>query len=387
MLSIASLQLKKKLFSINRFIYCEELNLTGETVMQILYASKKYIIPAITTQCSTFLEQELTSENVCTILDQALIFEEQDLVEKCLTVVKQNTAEVFGTDGFMTLSYSAVAKLLELQELSVREIDVFKACMKWARDKIKKDTGEEIRQKLGDLLYKIRFPVMTAEEFSLHVSPVGVLSHVEEIACFRYICSGQGKDNLPFIAQTRGIIPKALFCGLERPYETTLVPINNGSSFQNLNITSCGERSIMDKTPTKVSGLRLLCTEGDSFSLKISRKLRMEKHKRLPYRMSQTYETIYAIDKHPVTSLMMDEEETYADIYFPNEHTVDLEVGDNYRFEVNLSHCSTSAENIVFQQYALVDHVIFRHNDHVASSIHRFAQEKTLMLGILVKED
>ena len=40
--------------------------------MQIMYASKKYMIPSLTERCSEFLKTNLTAQNVCDIFDPAL---------------------------------------------------------------------------------------------------------------------------------------------------------------------------------------------------------------------------------------------------------------------------------------------------------------------------
>ena len=51
-------------------MYYEETALNGDTVLGVLYAAKKYMIPALEAVCKEFLDNELDPNNVMPVLEQ-----------------------------------------------------------------------------------------------------------------------------------------------------------------------------------------------------------------------------------------------------------------------------------------------------------------------------
>ncbi len=52
------------------FIYYEQTALNGDTVLGVLYAAKKYMLPALENVCKEFLEKELDPNNVMPVFEQ-----------------------------------------------------------------------------------------------------------------------------------------------------------------------------------------------------------------------------------------------------------------------------------------------------------------------------
>ena len=57
--------------------------------MSVLYASKKYIIPALTKKCIRFLSGKISPETVLTLLEQSMLFEEKKLKDKVLKQIQE----------------------------------------------------------------------------------------------------------------------------------------------------------------------------------------------------------------------------------------------------------------------------------------------------------
>lgn len=87
-----------------RFIYSDECSLGGENVLPVLYASKKYLLPALTQLCAKFLEDNLHVDNVCIIYEQCLHFDEDAILDKCRAFIETRTKEVFASDTFKDIS-------------------------------------------------------------------------------------------------------------------------------------------------------------------------------------------------------------------------------------------------------------------------------------------
>ena len=71
------------------------------------------------------------------------------------------------SDAFNDITQSTLAEFLKRESLNVKEVDLFKAVMKWteaecSRQK-KSPTGKNKRAAMGNTIYQIRFASMTLE--------------------------------------------------------------------------------------------------------------------------------------------------------------------------------------------------------------------------------
>lgn len=153
-----------------RFMYCDELKLTGSNVIEVLYLAKKYIVPSLTVKCSEFLEQNLDVGNVLAVLPEALRFSESQLVSKCWLIVDEQAREVVKSQAFVLLDRELLSEVVKRDSLVINEIELFQAVNRWAVRECKRLTLEggwkEKREVLGPVLELIRFPLMTEKEFA-----------------------------------------------------------------------------------------------------------------------------------------------------------------------------------------------------------------------------
>jgi hypothetical protein len=77
-----------------------------------------------------------------------------------------------------------------LEKLSTSEIEVFKAVVLWAEEQCKKNNitceGENKRNILGDMFYKLRIPTMTLRQYSNTVVTSDLLTEQEQLQLFKY---------------------------------------------------------------------------------------------------------------------------------------------------------------------------------------------------------
>ena len=93
-----------------RFMYTDDVTLTADNVLAVLYLSEKYIITALTKRCMTFLEERLTPDTAPLLLDQCMLYEEQELKEKVFDTIKEAASAVLGSDEFLDLTKEALEK-------------------------------------------------------------------------------------------------------------------------------------------------------------------------------------------------------------------------------------------------------------------------------------
>ena len=114
----------KSLLELFRYMYCDEVNLSGSTVMEILYLSKKYILPSLTEKCVQYLQENLDASNVFSILPSVKIYEEMNLVYDCWKVIDRQTEEAVKSDVFEAIDRPLLQAVVERDTLNIEEVEL-----------------------------------------------------------------------------------------------------------------------------------------------------------------------------------------------------------------------------------------------------------------------
>ena len=173
-----------------RFLYTEDYKITAEVAIKVMYLAKKYIVPFLTEKCVEFFQGSLQSDNVVTVLEQALHFGDNELEKKCWQIVESKTVEVVSSEAFCHISQGTLISILKRDSLNnaVKEIELFNAVLKWSETACAKNgleaTWKNRREVIGDALYEIRFHSMSEKDFARHVSPSGLLTSEEIVPIY-----------------------------------------------------------------------------------------------------------------------------------------------------------------------------------------------------------
>ena len=157
-----------------KYLYTEKCDLTWENVFSVLYFAKKYLVSSLTKLCVVFMSQEMKAENVLQVFQQAIKYNNHQLKKRSLQIISYFAEEIIKTDEFLSLDIEYLKVVLSEDQLNVSEVQLFKAIDLWCEkranqmNKMKKasETPETKRSVLGDAIFLIRFPVMTASEFA-----------------------------------------------------------------------------------------------------------------------------------------------------------------------------------------------------------------------------
>ncbi|XP_044179964.1 BTB/POZ domain-containing protein 6-like [Acropora millepora] len=184
----------ESLLELFRYLYSDEVNLSGSNVMGVLYLANKYIVPSLVDKCSQYLQDHLQPENVFNILPIAEKYEEKGLVDQCWEVIDNQSEEAVKSDGFATIELSLLEAVVSRDTLSINEIDLFKAVDLWATKKCEKQgleaNGEVKRRVLEETVVKaIRFPVMELRDFSAVVLNAKILTSDEVTRLVQFFTS------------------------------------------------------------------------------------------------------------------------------------------------------------------------------------------------------
>ena len=211
----------ESLLELFRYLYSDEVNLTGSNVMQVLYLAKKYLVPSLAGKCTEYLREHLEASNAFSILPQAQKFEDKDLEERCWKVIELHTEEAVTSDDFVTLERSIVESVVKRERLNVKEVDLFKAVDRWANKEVERQgltPGGKVKRKvLGEeIVNAIRFPVMSHKEFASVVVDCDILTKRELGVMIKHYGDASLQCPLPFIRSSRS-------CSVHRCYKFTTI--------------------------------------------------------------------------------------------------------------------------------------------------------------------
>ena len=197
----------ESLLELLRFLYSDELNLSGSNVMQVLYLAKKYLVPSLADKCTEYLQKHLAASNVFSVLPQAQKFEDKDLEERCWEVIETQTENALTSEEFVTLERSVVECVVKRERLNVKEVDLFKAVDRWVTKEVERQRltpdGKVKRRILGEEIVKaIRFPVMSQKEFA-SVLDCDILTKKQIVFMMKHYGGGGLEGSLPFMHSPR----------------------------------------------------------------------------------------------------------------------------------------------------------------------------------------
>ena len=197
----------ESLLELFRFIYSDEVELTGSNVMHVLYLAKKYLVPSLAEKCAEFLRKNLDASNVFTILPHAQKFEDKELEDRCWKVIEMHTEEAVTSDDFVVAERSLVESVVKREKLNVKEVELFKAVNRWAEKKIENQgiasDGNAKRGIIGEeILKEIRFPLMSQKEFARFVIDSNILN-VQEVGDMIKHYSKVRTSPLPYLQSPR----------------------------------------------------------------------------------------------------------------------------------------------------------------------------------------
>ncbi|MCP9262763.1 BTB/POZ domain-containing protein 6 [Dirofilaria immitis] len=181
-----------------KYLYYDNIELDSSNALSTLYAAKKYMITHLARATIDFLNSNLKAENVCLLLSQSQLFEEeQELIDRCWKLVEVDAERVLLSDAFCNINFVLFDEILSRDTLLTREKQNLPV------------SQMNMRNVLSSALYHIRFPVMTIYEFANGPAKTDMLTCQEINDIFLHFAAEE-KPQLPFLINKRSglrIIP------------------------------------------------------------------------------------------------------------------------------------------------------------------------------------
>ncbi|KAL3099883.1 hypothetical protein niasHS_001809 [Heterodera schachtii] len=175
------------------YLYCGDMaEVKGEILFDVFIAADQYFMSELVAECLRFDFSEIP--NIFAVYSECLKLKGpnfEHFAQNCLRFIDDNAKSLYFPTNFCTLTTNYCA-------------------LRWAKNRC----GEEgpsalnLRRMLRDVLYLIRFPIITERDFLDHIVPTGVLDADEVLSVFvSYLNSGHPNANFsihPRVMQNTG---------------------------------------------------------------------------------------------------------------------------------------------------------------------------------------
>lgn len=199
------------------YIYTDKINLTSfDQACELCYGAKKYMLPHLVEECTTYLWSDLYPKNACRAYEFAKLFEEPQLMTKCIRIICDQTQEVLTETSFEEVELSTILTVLDQDELNIHsELDLFSAICRYAArhnqtsgakvprldDGLAHPSGEDNNNPgqptIRDAIKRIRFLTLTPQQFAEGPGKSTLLSESEKFAILMNICSSSAATPMP----------------------------------------------------------------------------------------------------------------------------------------------------------------------------------------------
>ena len=175
-----------------RYFYTDEIELNVRLATVLLHPTYKFGVTSLLRKCFEYLLSEMSSDNVCKIMESAHTYNEQSIYDKCLRFIYVNAVDVLKVPNFRDLCKECVTEVVKSDDLLADETQVYDALINWANGECARSprklqlSDSNRREVLGDMLFYVRFPLIDVNVFSHRISKANVLRADEKIALFQY---------------------------------------------------------------------------------------------------------------------------------------------------------------------------------------------------------
>lgn len=167
---------------------------------------------------TSFLEQYLSIETVNILLNAALQFNLEHLVERCEAFILRHASQTFAQTSFEVLPEEEVCRLLNEDDLQIQEVDAFLAVLRWGKARHGSNLSQQqLKDRLSNIMQHIRFPMMEGRQLAETVEPTDVVEQWLLLECYRFRATGgeqgggiRSTANSPTGKSSRRFVPRRL---------------------------------------------------------------------------------------------------------------------------------------------------------------------------------
>ncbi|XP_054267800.1 BTB/POZ domain-containing protein 6-like [Macrosteles quadrilineatus] len=145
----------------------------------MFYVAEKYMMPRLKNKLALRLTTLLTPENVCSLLNNPACRDQLELNSHITQILRYETDKVLASPQFLEVCAEGFITMLEQDGLTVAEIELWRAAVKWAKHKVDSEDGQVLRQQLSGISEHLRICTLNYEQFWNEVTPTKILNNNE----------------------------------------------------------------------------------------------------------------------------------------------------------------------------------------------------------------
>ncbi|XP_052798071.1 BTB/POZ domain-containing protein 6-like [Mya arenaria] len=231
-----------------RYLYTGELKIEGISVDKVLSLAERYGARELIKQLVAIQLETMDAEMFCPFVRKNENHMTELIKHKCLEYVFNQPFKVFQSGTFSILPRSFLKEILEHEMLVIDEEVLCTAVLLWVSKECEtahmEVNGKNQRKVLGDMIYLIRFPLLSQDYFTENISEKGLLTEHEEVQLLKYFLKAKNAiQSLKFETKKR-TAPKVPF--KFSPH------LENGPTVGGLHTT--GSRPILATSETEKQG-------------------------------------------------------------------------------------------------------------------------------------
>lgn len=145
------------------FLYTNTCTLNSKNVMDVMGCAMEYNLEQLQRICEQYIGETLAVDTASEAMQIAVTYGQEELRERCLDFIEENTESVFRTKGFHELSEEALALLLQSDKLMMDELEILAAVREWATVNsvvLSKSMAEVVQ----NVIKYVRLALLTPEE-------------------------------------------------------------------------------------------------------------------------------------------------------------------------------------------------------------------------------
>ncbi|KAL3846833.1 hypothetical protein ACJMK2_017787 [Sinanodonta woodiana] len=172
-------------------LYTDNVDLDEKSLSQVVKVAHKYQVSRLLLLCCEQLETLISVENVCEILDLAVLYNLESLIEEAFIFVDDHADEILETQAFMDITVQTLKMILSGDTFYTNELKLLRKCLEWAEKRcmqqgIEPDNTNK-RHVLGDAFFHLRLPSMSLSEFTENVSKTKIITIEESVKIYQHM--------------------------------------------------------------------------------------------------------------------------------------------------------------------------------------------------------
>ncbi|XP_062312094.1 BTB/POZ domain-containing protein 9-like [Osmerus eperlanus] len=156
-----------------QYLYTGRASLTSarqDVLLDFLGLAHRYGLQPLEDSTCEFLRTALHTQNVCLVYDVASLYCLQGLSQACCSYMDNQAPEVLASDGFISLSKTALLAVVQRDSFASTEREIFQALCRWCRH------NDDDPAATQEVMSAVRLPLMSLAEMLNVVRPSGLLS-------------------------------------------------------------------------------------------------------------------------------------------------------------------------------------------------------------------